>query len=195
MSSSAFAAKTSSSESDVTDRSSKIGVGFGYLKGRVNNVPTLSGDIWISDKAALELMFGMTSGSLLLGGTGTDGKPVNDTASFFGASFGSRQVLAQHGIGLLFEAVERLGYVNESSGLTILGKTNTSTIGTINVFGGFGIEATFPFWQNVTLEINTGLNYLAASTTTTGGSSSESIFFLGGSAYGLPFNFAVHYYF
>jgi len=196
-----FAAKKSAPESSPADDSAKIigagskGVGFGYLSGRQGSVPTISGDLWTSDAFALELMFGMATYSEMLGGTGTDGKPVNDAVSSFGASVGSRQVFAQHGTGLLFEAIERLSYVNESFGLTTAGKANSTSIGTIGVFGGFGVEAAFPFWQNVAIEINTGLNYLISNTTTTGSSASESALFIGGSANRMPFNFAIHYYF
>lgn len=195
------AAKKVTSESSAPEESAKSigasskGVGFGYLSGRQGSVPTISGDIWTSETIALELMFGMATYSEMLGGTGTDGKPVNDAVSSFGASIGSRQLLAQHGAGLLFEAIERVSYVNESFGLTTLGKSNSTSIGTIGVFGGFGVEAAFPFWQNVTIELNTGLNFLISNTTTTGSSASESALFIGGSANRMPFNFAVHYYF
>lgn len=167
----------------------RLGIGAEIVPGATAAESALSADYWLSDRWSLDAAIGEHSSSVPLGTNQT----VNGTSDFIlgvGARYDiARPVPALH--------VQLLGNVNltdgsSSTSTTVLGNTitnSTNSFGTA-LFVGAGIEGFIPWWENVSLELNTGMNLQLAGVT--GGT--QSGFNLAGSSY-LPFNFGIHYYF
>jgi hypothetical protein len=176
-----------------------VGVGMGYLPGRLGVVPTLSVDWWLADRLGLEIEGGGTNYSENLGGTTLAGKQDNSTVDSFGAALAAKLALARSKYAL-FEVIVRGSYVNEGNSTPNGGVTSTTDIGTVGGFAGIAIEGLV--FRSASAEISSGFNYLASTTTNSSsvkGSTSTSFteggYYLGGSGLGLPVTFAFHYYF
>lgn len=179
------------------------GVGAAYLPGPGGAIDALS----LTYRGVPNWDFD----GMLLGGSASGtvndsfGGSANGAGSAFGIGAQARYGLLHPSEYLIFQLVGRLSYVTSSATGTVSDGLGSAS-GTISndvfgIFVGAGFEGFFPFWRNVSVEVNSGINFGSESTTETGGgnsvSASGSVFGLGASNVNafVPLNLAVHYYF
>jgi hypothetical protein len=178
------------------------GVGAAYLPGPGGALDAIS----ITYRGKPDWDFdGMLLGGSASGTVTTSFGGGSNTGSDFGIGAQARYGLLHPSQYLVFQLVGRLSYVTGSTSASVsaggASENGTFTTSVLGVFVGAGFEAFFAYWRNVSIELNTGVNFASENTTASGGGNSVSS---GGSAFGIgasnvnsfvPLDLAVHYYF
>jgi hypothetical protein len=182
---------------DPENLKGKWAMGGAYLYG----IGNLTFRDWIENNSALDLYLGGYFSSL--SGTDFNGNPVTTPYCSYDVGIGLRQVVARPVENVKVEFIQRLMFVGNYNEFSNTYDDSVQSSQRFNLYLGIGFEAFIPFWKNLSIEGDAGLevrlNFDQNRTDYFNGSSTyysyyTATFLTANNDQGL-FNIAAHYYF